>query len=288
MLFANLKTALKTEIKPAYLLTGSDVFLINKAIELILSAAKIDALNVIKIDEDTDATEINSLSRNQSMFGGATATIVRGLTETKIILDPSSKIIEPVDCNPMSQDVVTKLIINQFTQEGKTVNQATATHLATSQNNDYSRINNEIIKLINFYKDKKELTVDDISPLISKTEEFQVYELGNALLKKDLNKATTIYNNLVAINTDEYALFGSLVSLIKRLFYALSSPMTDAELGAYLKCHPYAVTATRRDGRHLKDTIINIYKTALELEYKIKSGQISCDHAIILLKGALL
>ena len=56
MLFANLKNALKTEVKPAYTLHGSDIFLVNKAIELVLEAAKIDPLNVAKFDESVEVS----------------------------------------------------------------------------------------------------------------------------------------------------------------------------------------------------------------------------------------
>jgi len=287
MQFANLRNTLKTEIKPAYVLTGSDIFLVNKAIELILAAAKINPLNVIRFDESHDANEINALSRNESMFGGPTATIVRSLTDTRIILQPGTKVFEPVDCNPMTSDLVTKLAINQFSQSGKTVNQDSAAYLAASQNNDYARVNNEIIKLISYYNDKKELSLTDIESLITKTEEFQIYELGNALLKKDTIKAKIICNAL-SKGTDDYAIFANLLSLTRRLFYALCSPASDSELASFLKVHPYAVTASRRDGKHLRVDIMDIYRNALDLEYQIKTGRISAEHALVLLQGSLL
>lgn len=298
MLFANLKNTLKTEIKPAYTLFGSDIFLINKAIELILEAAKIEPLNVTRLDEGTDESEIEASLRNVSMFGGSTAVIVRG-AETRVILEPGIKVkdVERVDCNPMTSDLVVRMILSQkrFTQDA-------AVLLATCCDNNYASVDNEINKLFNFFKDKELLTADDVASIVTKTENFQIYELSNALLKKDAIRADKILHTLLSCGMEEYAVFGNLVSSVRRLFFALTSPAPDGQVWAYLKGQPYApaqgsfasakgsyaVTASRRDGRHLREKIAGIYENALDLEYQIKSGKITAERAIFLLQGLLL
>jgi len=284
MLFANLRNTLKEEVKPSYTLFGSDIFLVNKAIELILEAAKVEPLNTTRLDEGADEGDINALLSNVSMFGGATAVVVRG-TETRVILQPNvkTKEIERVDCNPMTADLVVRLIMSQ-----KKFSQDAAMLLAQCCDNNYASVDNEINKLLNYFKDKEQISAEDVSAIVTKTETFQIYELSNALLKKDAVRADKILQNLYACGVEEYAIFGNIVSQVRRLFFALKSNANDATVAGFLKIHPYAITASRRDGRHLRDKIASIYENALELEYQIKSGKILAERAIVLLMGALL
>jgi len=286
MLFAELKATLKTTIAPSYVLFGSDIFLINKAIELILEAAKVQSNNVTRLDEGTDESQINANLRNISMFGGEVAVVVRGLTETRMILKPDVKAKDTVrvDCNPMTQDLVVRMILS-----GKKLTQDAAVYLAGACENNYARVSQELEKAVNYFKDKPAIDRTDIEQIVTKTESFQIYELSNALLKKDSARADKILQNLVESGIEDYAIFGSLVAFLRRLFYVVTSPQPDGVLAGYLKVHPYAVTSTRRDARGVsRDKAARIYADALDLEYQIKSGKISAKHAVVLVMGSLL
>jgi len=285
VLFAELRSTLKTVVAPAYILSGSDIFLINKSIELILQAAAVTPMNVTKFDETADPAEVDATLRNVSMFGDKTAAIIRGTQDTRVLLQPGTKDRDAVrvDCNPMTADLVVRLIMNtkRFTADA-------AALLAGACENNYARVNNEIIKLTNHYHNNSVIQRADVDAIVTKTESYQVYELSNALLKKDAAAAEKILQNLQNSGVEDYAIFGNLVSFARRLFYALHSPLSDSALAAHLKGHPYGITATRRDGRHLRDRIMTIYSHALELEHRIKSGKIHAQHAIVLLAGAFL
>jgi hypothetical protein len=69
------------------------------------------------------------------------------------------------------------------------------------------------------------------------------------------------------------------------MFFALKSNADDSYVANFLKVKPFAVTACRRDGKHLKDKIAEIYGAALDLEYQIKSGRLAAGHAVFLLQG---
>ena len=89
MLFADLRASLKEKIAPAYIASGADVFLINKSVELILAAAQIPPLNVVRMEEDATADAINAALQNVSMFGGQNAVVIRGLNDTRLYLQPT-------------------------------------------------------------------------------------------------------------------------------------------------------------------------------------------------------
>jgi len=166
--------------------------------------------------------------------------------------------------------------------QNKKFSQEMASMLARICENNFASVSNEVQKL-DAYCDNS-VTKRDIDTIVNKTEKYQAYELGNALLKRDVNQANRILENLLSNDMDEYAVFGSLLSFSRRLFYAICSGLTDAELAKFLGVHPYAVTATRRDGKWIgKDRAIQIYERALDLETQIKSGKILAERATVFL-----
>ena len=279
MLFEELRASLKTSIAPAYVMTGGDVFLINKSVDLILTAANIDKLNVVRLEEGAKPDEVNAHLQNVSMFGGANAVVIRG-EDTRVFLKPLKdfKDAQKVDCNPMSEPMVVRLIM-----QDKRFDLVNATMLARMCECNYSRVNNEMQKII------ANGCFNNIEQVVTKTEKFQVYELANAVIKRDATRAQKILDTLTQSGMEDYAIFGNLVAFARRLFYCVTSKAPDAEVAKFLGVNPYAVTATRRDARSAtKMTVCEIYERALELEYQIKGGYINAGRACVLLVGAML
>ena len=284
MLFAELKKNLQTKIAPAYIMSGGDIFLINKSVDLILGAAGVDAVNTVRLDEGTDQNAINNTLKNVPMFGSKTAIVIRGLADTRVFLDPikNDKDAERVDCNPMAHDLVVRMIC-----QNKKFAPVEADYLAKICDDNYSLVNNEMQKL-SAYAVGRNVTRADIDEIVTKTEKYQVYEIANAVLRRDTRRAHAIFDALGKTDIDEYAVFASLVSFARRLFYVKSSTAPDADIAKFLGVHPYAVISTRRDSREISRACAEtFYKTALELEYGIKGGKILAPRASVLLLGAL-
>ena len=285
MLFENLRVSLKEKIAPLYIMTGSDIFLVTKSIELILSAASVNSMNVTRFNEEVGLDEINANLRNISIFGGRVAVVVRGETQTKVYLEPvvNEKSAVIVDCNPMNESLVVRMILQnkRFTPEAALV-------LAQACENNFASVSGEIEKICAFFE-KEKIDAADVGQIVTKTEKYQVYELSNALIKKDAAKAERILDTLLQIGVDEYAIFGNLLAFARRLFYAKASPQPDAAVAAFLGVHPYAITALRRDGRNISnEKAADIYRDALDLEYQIKSGSVGAGRAAVLLTGKML
>ncbi len=83
--------------------------------------------------------------------------------------------------------------IAQFLQaKGYTINSKAISLLDEHIGNDLTRIVNEIEKLDLNLKGKKDITDDDIEKYIGISKEYNVFELQDAIAKKDLAKAITI------------------------------------------------------------------------------------------------
>ena len=283
MIFADLKASLKGTLAPAYIASGSDVFLINKSVELILNAAQIAPLNVIRLDEDASLDTINANLQNVSMFGGATAVVVRG-TDAHVYLKPIKdlKAATKIDCNPMSEPLVVRLIM-----QNPKYPEITAIALARACENNFSQISNEMQKLDAYYIDKSTLELADLADIITTTVKYQVFELSNALLKRDAERARNIFEYLEMGGTDDYSVFAMLMSFARRLFFARASLLHDADLAKYLGVHPYSVTILRRDKNINTARAARIFESAIDLEYQIKSGKILPARASLILAGQI-
>ena len=315
MLFTELKQSLKDGVASAYWAQGSDVFLVNKSVELILGVAgktpdpcgspplgKGEA-TLVRFDEDVKPDAIGAALGNVSMFGERTVVVVRGADFAKVYLKPikSDKEFTKIECNPMPEGVVVKLIM-----QNKKFGAESAGALCKMCECNYANVANEMAKLEAFYTDKAAISVADIEAIVTKTEKYQVYELSNALLKRDRARVGAIIESLDQHGVDAYAVFGSLVAFCRRLFYACCSKAEAGVIASVLGCNPYAIIATRREGNWLSVSSQNhilkvdfaptpkaptpraIYERALDLEWQIKSGRIAAERATVLLAGLFL
>jgi DNA polymerase III delta subunit len=283
MLFQDLRQNLKTQIAPAYHMSGADMFLINKSIDHILSAAGVNPLAVSHLAEGAQMPEINALLQNVTMFGNCNCVLLRASNDATVYLKPikSQTEIEKVDCAPMSADLVVRMIM-----QNKKYSQNSATLLAQMCENNFTAVNNEMEKLNAYCADMPSVTVEIINEIVTKTESFQIYELTNSVLKRDIVRTQKILSALGAAGVEDYAIFGNLLSFARRLFYAKATQKPDAEVAKFLACAPFAITATRRDAKHISpDRAAEIYNNALKLEYEIKGGKIYANRAVILLVG---
>jgi len=295
--FVQLRNELKNKVSPVYVLFGTDVFLVNKATELISGSSTVD-----RFDASTTVREIITSANTFDMFGGKRILFVRAADE-KILKDkefmkyiaspnpnsvliiavpvekqPTVKDVEIVNCNPLQGDILLKLIAKQIQDAKKNISAPAAVMLAKNCNNNFARISNEIVKLV--ANTDTIIDVDQVMEHATPDEEHQTFELGNAILKKDLALCNKLIENFTASGVEDYAVFGSLVASIRRVFYSLLSTATNDELGKFLKVSPFSVMYARRDYKQQKEKIARLYAKALDLEYKIKSGQVTARSAV--------
>ena len=133
--------------------------------------------------------------------------------------------------------------INSFLKEnGYSINQVACQLLVSFLGTDLSRIANELNKLKIILKPGTEITPTHIEENIGISKDFNVFELQNALGRKDLTKAMQIIkyfnenqkdNPMPMITENLYRYFKSLF-----IFSSLTG-RTDAELAREMGVNPY-------------------------------------------------
>jgi len=290
MNFTELRNHLKDQIRPAYVISGSDIFLVNKAIEMI-SATSTD---VSKISDN-----IVESAMTPSFFGGRRIIIARDpeiTTQLKNYLknpNPDTTLVlvtenlvknaEHIDCNPMDSVTLEKLIVNNIAKHGKKINRDAVGLIIEFCESNYSQIDSELNKIVNYFTNIT-ITADDVKQVINKPFSYKIYELSNAICRGDLTEAEKMLQSFDG--QDEYMIFASLVGSFRRLWYSLQTFINEEQVATVLGCKPFAVKIARRDNKHLEKRITDTYKYALDLEYQIKSGKVGINNAIVLLSMA--
>ncbi len=297
--FANLKSSLKTKVDNVYLLYGVDIFLLYKSISLIKDV--MPNSDVSDFDESVSAEEVVSALRTPSFFGGKRVAVY------KLNDKPNSKVINEyikspesesvlilmgdseknsysikgateVNCNPMAPEILMKLIANQIAP--KTITKNAAEFLVEATGGNYSVINNELNKIVSYYNDVKLLDTVHLNEFVTKTVDYQIYELGSAILFGQYQKANDILAQILASDVPEYMILGGLVSQFRRIYYSVATDSSIESVGKVLGCSPYAVKYARRDFMGKKLFIKNKYKEILDIEFMVKSGQIGVINAL--------
>lgn len=297
--FAQLKTSLKTKIEPAYLLYGADYFLINKAVALVRQALpnvavdKFDAtipadavvtalttvgffstgrLAVYTLPEKGDLTAVREYLRHP--LADSVLLLLDYREQTTVKLSG----VTPVNCNPLPAEILRPLVAKQIAPH--TITPDAAQYLVDATGGYYGLIDNELQKFLAFYPDVKTFTTEHLAPHLAKTIDYQIYELGTAILQKQVAKAAQIWAFLQNSNTNEYLVFGGIVSQLRRAYYATATTGDINVVGKVLGCSPYAIKYGRRDFGADPVGARRCYQQALNLEWQIKTGQVTVPQAV--------
>ncbi len=217
----------KGSFKPVYWLEGEEPYHIDKVVEYaehkILSDSEAGFNLTIFYGRDADWAAVINACRRYPMFAERQVVLLKEaqhmkdieklegyidnpLTSTVFVVSYKEKKIDArtkfAKTLKQKGEVLTtkKLYDNQLPQwanqmveqHGLSINQKALALLVDHIGNDLSRIQNEIEKLAVNLGDRKNITEDDIEKYIGVSKEFNVFELQEALGKKNLAKAIRI------------------------------------------------------------------------------------------------
>lgn len=303
-----LKKRLSEGLARVYVVEGDDYYLFDKAFLMIKNACGItlDDFNVNVFDEEsfsTDklfaATELLPIIDEKRLVvikGGKlsegdkkrTTEILLHIPKTTVVvvLDYNKnfeflkKDFVLVDANRMDKELVKKLITAYLARISKKIDADAMDELIESCNGYLTRIMNELNKLVCFDLDSENITKESVDKLVNKDIEFSVFELTEALSKKDGDKAIRL---LKLIEKDQ-GVFALISNQFRRLFYASISDLTNAELAGLLGVKEFAIMKARQLAKGFsKAQLKKICSLLEEMDYAVKSGAMLQTNALYLL-----
>ncbi len=303
-----LKKRLSEGLARVYVVEGDDYYLFDKAFLMIKNACGItlDDFNVNVFDEEsfsTDklfaATELLPIIDEKRLVvikGGKlsegdkkrTTEILLHIPKTTVVvvLDYNKnfeflkKDFVLVDANRMDKELVKKLITAYLARISKKIDADAMDELIESCNGYLTRIMNELNKLVCFDLDSENITKESVDKLVNKDIEFSVFELTEALSKKDGDKAI----RLLKLMEKDQGVFALIANQFRRLFYASISDLTNAELAGLLGVKEFAIMKARQLAKGFsKAQLKKICSLLEEMDYAVKSGAMLQTNALYLL-----
>lgn len=297
-----LKSRLQKKIEPSYLVQGEDILLYDKALELIKKAvnltledfnfivfdddnfdadAVIDACETLPIGSDKKIVLLKNLTKINENFKKKLKDYIKKPVESTclVIFDFFNKfdfvISEKVSAKRLDDFSLKELIVADLHAHNKTITTDACQQLIEACCNYYSLIKNELDKLISC--DNDQITTKTIDNLVCKETEFTVFELTDALSKRDSQKAVSLLN-LMEKDTKTFSL---VLNHFRRLFFVAVSGLSDKELSELLNVKEYAITKARTLSKNFsKLQLKNIYEMLNDVDFYIKNGQMQTENAL--------
>lgn len=307
MKFTDLSKHLESTVEPIYHIIGGDGFLTSKTISIFKKKLISDFENLNFFIFDDENFEINQVisSLQQLPFGSNYKIVVlkniskisendkallleyakRPNLQNCLLIIDNQKIFSflqatEIDCSGLPVSAQQKLIASLLKNHSKQITVDGAEYLIEICNGNLSVLENEVTKLA-FYSDDKIITKQDVQNIAVKAVEHEVFELTNALSKKNTTQAIEILKQMLDGKNDPSSLLGLIYSHFRRLFFVSTSNLSTEELANYLKVKPYAITKAKESLNSFSPKMLKkIYSLCEEVDYMNKSGGMSSENCL--------
>lgn len=261
----------QNSISPLYLFFGDEEFLIQEAVDLIVSKtvdlASRDFNFTTVYCKGTTGAEIVNLCQTLPFMAERRLVIARDIDTLKsadieLLLSylhspsPSTclvmiasqpryekkSIIDAVEANGvvarfyalLDREIIS-WIENWARQRGFSVQRDAAQYVWQTLGNDLQIINNELEKVALTLKNSKTITYDDVKSIIGDFREYTSFDLADAVGKKNIEKAFTVLTRLLQEGEQPVGLLASLAWNFRRLMRAKDMEAEGAESGEIMK-----------------------------------------------------
>lgn len=188
-----------------------------------------------------------------------------------------------VDCARSDEETIKKWISITCKRAGVYADGITCGKLANYCVCDMSRVAKETEKLLGYCTAKGEtrLTDEIVDALVFPDSEYKIYELANALSRKNYSEYMKIVKDLSTRGFNEIALLSSLASYFRGLYEVSQCKGGDKEVAAALGMKEYAARKNREQvAKFTKEGLLSIYETVYNAVCGIKGGMLAPDSAL--------
>lgn len=321
MKYTELKNDIANGARSIYLLEGDDAYFRMKGEDMIKSAfVQMPELNFSSFDGETlkgaaltsltsaiesfpfmsekRVIKVTSLHPSETEYEHYLKKTFENFPSTSILIIVNAEgkkgvdlkrkaCVTYIDCNRADEETVAKWAYLTFKRAGISASVDVCTAIARYCLCNMSRVALEVEKLTD-YKKEGILTREDVDELVFKDADYRIYEMTNAVSRKDFGKFMEIQSELCQKNGDETSVLSGLYSYFKNLLTIVSSGESDAELAKLLKMKEYGVKKSREQARSigvqtLKNYVFAVYSALSE----IKSGQCTPQSALQKVNGKI-
>lgn len=299
MKFIDLNKKLKEKVEHVYNIVGEDVFLVKQAITNLKSALVLDLeeFNYVKLDADKMKKEEALVNLEMLPMGNDYRLVVLVSPNADVVkflnlydFEDSSTIVacvnaeklqnaEIIDCTKLDRADITKYVLHNLSKVKLSIQEQALDYLIDATNGDMAKIVNELNKLVSYALDEELITMSMVTNLVANSNEYAIYTLTNAIDNKDFAAYQKVLSEM-SKTLSRAEVFSYMGKYFKRMQYVALNK-NDEELSKILSLKPYAIKMSRQNvAKNGIKYYINLYDKYVELDYKIKSGQIAVKNAL--------
>lgn len=197
------------------------------------------------------------------------------------------KAVTYVDCGKAEPESVARWVYITFKRAGIACSAAASENLAAYCLYNMSRVAVEVQKLID-YKGSGELSAEEIDDLVYKDADYRIYEMTNAVARRDFTKYCAISADLRSKGFDEISIMNGLFSYFRNLLSAASSTLSDS---AYAKENGMKEYSVKKNREQAEAIGANNLKNYVNLFYKciadVKNGTLTPPSALQICQNTL-
>lgn len=298
-------------MKDTYLIYGTDYSLIKREVDNIIGGItdviKYD-LSVDKVDNLLDDASCISLFGDKKVIIGENAlfltsnstninhdleylekytsevshdniviltVLTEKLDERKKIVKYLKKNITVIKKEKVEENELDKFVINEFKSKGYEIDFKTANYFVDYVGKNVDILLSEINKMIIYKDDDKVILIKDINDISSKGYNDNVFDLCNAIMKKDFKKIFSCYNDLMILKEEPIkilALISNQFILVYQCKLLYNDGKLSSDIASILGVHPYRVKLALETSYGISE-LEDIIKKLHMLDYNIKSGR---------------
>jgi DNA polymerase-3 subunit delta len=180
-----------------------------------------------------------------------------------------------IECKPLYENEIPEWINMWVKRKDFEISQEAVNLLQSYVGNSLRELSGEIDKLTLFLKDRKSISVSDIEKMVGASRTYNIFELNNAIGRKDLKTALTMSQAMVESGESPIG----MIVMMTRHFISLSKlkeliaeGIPKTELAKKANLNPYFLNRYIEQLKNFsKDKIENCFEYLLNADVELKS-----------------
>ena len=228
----------------------------------------------VKCDIDHDVTKLTNYINSNS-------DSVLVLVVNSDTLDNRKKIVKELNncnvikCSKLKKYELDNFILDYCKNNSFSIENSAKELFKEKLGDNLFIITNELDKLF-LYKNDNKILKEDVALCTSTMINSDIFDLINAIINADLNKALKVYDDLLLINEEEIKLIITLANQF-RLIYQVKSMFkmgySESNIATKLGVHPYRIKLAN-DVNIVENECLNYLKKLSVLDENIKLGKV--------------
>lgn len=180
-----------------------------------------------------------------------------------------------VDCSRVDKTILENFVLRACKNKGVEIEKSAINKLIDFTDGYMSKLSLELDKLLSFKFNEKRICCVDVEQNVTKSDEYQIFELTNSLFSKNSEKALFIVDDIIKNKKNISSILSLIYNHIRRSFYAKISKEGSAELAKKLDVKEFAIKKLKEQiqnvsAKQLKEMLVLCKNT----DFKIKSGNL--------------